>query len=341
MQERERFHPRNRHKDNMNLNTARRGNNQRDRQNFRVAPADRPLLRHHDKGNGSEQVLGMANGQRFMAAEDVSDSDEENMDESDSEPEASKANLVTPSIGDGSHDISEGSLEPPSKRRALATIFDTAQDRASEPKWSNPDPYTVLPPVDEVSRKRKDVVKLIRKARKEAEEIAEEHSQVAANDDFISFGLENDEEAMPTNPAIDGPHINGHGIPGAPQAPPSFSHLQSLHGQGTPKAPESSIRTASATGPAPSSSNIHDSSKISEEIILDYGPVNHHTTFIDPGDENLGNRKRTHDDHIKGRKKGLTHNNGSILADWRPLPGMDPVPWLNRTDIITPNAGFR
>lgn len=87
-------------------------------------------------------------------------------------------------------------LEPPTKRQALDS--NGAADGESIPKWSNPDPYSVLPPVDEVHRKRKDPVAFIRKAFKPAESKAIAQSQVAANDDFISF---NDDVAESTRPS--------------------------------------------------------------------------------------------------------------------------------------------
>jgi non-canonical poly(A) RNA polymerase PAPD5/7 len=66
-------------------------------------------------------------------------------------------------------------------------------DGDSVPKWSNPDPYTVLPPPEEVTGKRIDFVKLIRKAKVEDAEKAAGHNSVAANDDFISFGDEEED----------------------------------------------------------------------------------------------------------------------------------------------------
>ena len=65
------------------------------------------------------------------------------------------------------------------------------QQQPSAPKWSNPDPYTVLPPPSSDTRGKKlDVVKLIRKARVEtsSEKKPAERDAVASNEDFISFG---------------------------------------------------------------------------------------------------------------------------------------------------------
>lgn len=64
------------------------------------------------------------------------------------------------------------------------------------PKWSNPDPYTVLPPPDETQSKRVDVVKLIRKARIAATAAQPtQEDAVKTNEDFISLsGLVDEDE---------------------------------------------------------------------------------------------------------------------------------------------------
>ena len=68
-------------------------------------------------------------------------------------------------------------------------------------------------------------------------------------------------------------------------------------------------------------------------------------------DEALGSRKRTHDDKIryngrdslgKSERKGKRQKaSGSIVEDWVPGHGIDPIPWIRRADRITANAGFR
>lgn len=307
------------------------------RQSYRAVPADRPLLRRHDEGGSDEQMLGMVKGQTFIAAEDVSDSDEERMDESDSELQDGSGHgpPMDTLAGD---DRAEEAHEPPVKRRALTSDSKAAQSGASEPKWSNPDPYTVLPPLDEASRKRKDVVKLIRKARKGVEEVAAERNQAAANDDFISFSID---EAVPSSPSVHELNGNARGVPGAPSGPRGFSHLHNLHGQEAPRAPGTSIGTTSAQVLGPPPDLAPNPPKVPEKVVLDLGRSNYQNLPAYGGDENLGNRKRTHDDSIKGRKKGNVTNNGSILHDWKPISGMDPVPWLQKTDMITANAGFR
>ena len=89
--------------------------------------------------------------------------------------------------------------EPPAKRQAISA--DRATNSDSIPKWSNPDPYSVLPPVDEIQRKRKDPVAYIRKAFKATEAKSVAQNQVAANDDFISFDDDVAESTAPSSRA--------------------------------------------------------------------------------------------------------------------------------------------
>jgi non-canonical poly(A) RNA polymerase PAPD5/7 len=86
-------------------------------------------------------------------------------------------------------DISASGDEEHRSKRLRLEANSTLTSEA--PRWSNPDPYTSLPPVDDSSRKRKDVVKLIRKARVET---AAAPGTVVANDqDFISFDIDDDD----------------------------------------------------------------------------------------------------------------------------------------------------
>ena len=330
--------PRINHHDNKNLNQARRGRTYKPRAAYRAAPADRPLLRHHDQPDSTEQMLGMANGQKFMAAEDISDSDEEQMSESDQSGSDDVDLVDKPMAGQGGQ-AAEDVQEPASKRRALTSIVQGSKDAASEPKWSNPDPYTVLPPTDE-QRKRRDVVKLIRKSRKEAEGSAAELDQAAANDDFISFGMDSGEVSVPPSPSADGQDDTGGGVTGAPSGPRSFSHLQNLHGRDLPESPD---QPAAALSLRSTLGSAQDSTRIPDEVVLDMpqDKNNSHTIYGPRGDDALGNRKRTRDDNIKGYKNEVSLINGSILHDWIPPPGTNPTPWLRKTETLTANAGFR
>ena len=356
MQENSRPRPRDQHRDNRNLNRPRGGHNShRGRSNYSnyVAPSDRPLLRHRNE-TGSEELLGMteeqANIRRYMPAEDLSDSDEEAMDESDSDADNAEQN-------------DDGLVEPPKKRRVVGSGKRHGADGDSEPKWSNPDPYTVLPPVDEEARKRKDVVKLIRKSDLHTAAKPSQHNQVAANDDFISFEFEDDEGltrdgVLPSPSSVDHDDY-GVGVAGAPSGPrQQFSHLDNLHGQASGDAPGtySKAETANSLGPPPTFFEI--APLVPEEVVVDTqlsrGIIlpedlmgDNASAFLPHDDGALGNRKRTRDDEIKGekvrsrKKTGFGQANGSVLPEWVPGQATDPVPWLRRSDTITANAGFR
>lgn len=291
-----------------------------------------------------------ASTRRYMPAEDVSDSDEEPMDESDSGADNAEQN-------------GDGSLEPPKKRRNVGLGKRHSAGGDSEPKWSNPDPYTVLPPVDEEARKRKDVVKLIRKSDLHTAAKASQHNQVAANDDFISFGFEDDEvsirnEAPPSPSSVDQDDY-GVGESGPPSGPrQQFSHLENLHGQASEDAPGTNgkAETANSLGPPPAffefaplvPEDIVVDTQLSHGIILPENSKGANASAYLPHDDGaLGNRKRNHDDEIKGekvrsrKKAGFGQANGSVLPEWVPSQNTDPVPWLRRSDHITANAGFR
>lgn len=370
--------------DNMNLNRPGRGNFHKPHQNYRAAPADRPLLRHHDAGASSEQLLGMTSVQKFMATDDVSDSEEEQMDESNSDVDQSDPdktdNATLPTTADIDSSV-ETSLEPAAKRRAVGS---NAPDGNIAPKWSNPDPYTVLPPVDEAQRKKKDVVKLIRKARMDAEANTNDQSQVAANDDFISFGMDDSKEDIPSSfPGAGDRDDFGRGVPGAPSGPSGprpFSHLENLHSQDAPGTNGVAL-SASSLGPPPSresssqkymEGNVnqtisnstgntevearngsytepeHALSRLETEGInarLDIGSKYDHEfetrAIADLGGDDLGNRKRTYNDVIKGNKKGGERINGSILYEWLPYPGKNPTPWISSAEAALADTGYR
>ena len=320
----------------------------------RWATAARPLLSSRT-GSSPHRLLSEAAAQnqiqRFLPAEDVSDSGEEDMDESDAEDELA-ADQDPPFTFDATQEMPlggfesnppEGTLEPPAKRRATDATKEAKQE-SSVPKWSNPDPYTVLPPVDESQRKRKDVVKIIRKARIAAEKEETTENQVAANDDFISFGFGGDkvanEKSRSSSPSEPG---NGHQprVPGAPTGPRSFSHLNHLHGPKTHGAPGTSDLGPSAIelGPPPGLTNGPQEAK--PNFVMKRPDI-----YPDQA-EALGNRKRTHEDEIKGEaikvavKAHKPISSGSILREWQCSGNINPTPWLVDDHRPTEMSGFR
>ena len=301
-----------------------RGYHRQGRGGLRAATAERPLLKLQG-AETSEHMLGMdQGGARFLNADDLSDTEEE-MDESEPESNHEPNDQLSggPSLANEPQDVSVDELkEPPIKRRALLS---DSKEGSSVPKWSNPDPYTVLPPVDDSQRRRKDVVKLIRKARVAAEK-DKTQNEVSANNDFISFGLEDDnlgegEGASPPPGAPTGPrHLNGHSFIDTANGPPGmFSVPIMIDKMGPPP----------GLPPKPEN-NLDGSGKVQN------GP--------------LGSRKRTYDDEIKGeppgppfpQKKGKgDKSNGSLSREWIPSNDKDPTPWLVKSVTQTENPGFR
>ncbi|KAH7070210.1 hypothetical protein FB567DRAFT_612987 [Paraphoma chrysanthemicola] len=152
-----------------NANGQRRGGYRKQR-----APHERALLQHREDGS-PEHTYGVSDGpSRFLNPDEMSDDEEADMDvETDASSEE------------------DGEVQ----NHKIAKVQAPRPDGNSVPRWSNPDPYTALPPPSETTGVKKDVVKFIRKAKnQEAEKIAG-NNDVADNVDFISFGDPDDDES--------------------------------------------------------------------------------------------------------------------------------------------------
>ncbi|KAL8953921.1 MAG: hypothetical protein Q9222_000208 [Ikaeria aurantiellina] len=317
----------------------------------RWATAARPLL-SSKRENSPENLLAQEAVQdrahRYLPADDVSDSEEEAMEESDAEevPEldgtsgAHSPGAMEEVSNDPNLENSAEIVEPPAKRRATAVAVKDTKSETSLPKWSNPDPYTVLPPVDEVQRKRKDVVKIIRKARISVEKETFSPNQVSANDDFISFGGSThvDDGTRSLSPPEPN-EAHAAWVPGAPTGPRAFSHRDNLHGDTASTAPGTlnagpSVRDL---GPPPGLGNA-----LRPESKRD---TNGHSYYPDQG-EAFGDRKRTRDDEFKSDsvakiKIRKAESNGSVLRQWVPYADTHPTPWLLGDYRNTEDSGFR
>ena len=128
------------------------------------AAHDRAILKHVDDDTTTEQMVGMNGDTQPKFAEYISSSE----DDSDS---------------DDSSDEDEADGESRKKR-----VKTSNADGDEKPKWSNPDPYSALPPPDAVAGPKKDIVQTIRKAKVEATAAAATSTNaVKENADFISF----------------------------------------------------------------------------------------------------------------------------------------------------------
>lgn len=176
----------------------------------------------------------------------------------------------------------------------------------SEPKWSNAEVYTAAPPQpDGSSKKRVDVVKMIRLAKLQAEKDKAAVNEAAQGDDFISFGQE-DVPEVPAN---------------APAAP---------------KAMTAPVKTHAVSHPPQSAEviDLTDETISHTPVIASFPPVN------DSIAEKLQSRKRKRaDDEAedasgirtpkKRAKKGrLPEPNGSVLGSWGRSKS-DNAPWFN------------
>jgi len=149
--------------------TARGGRGGRgSRGNFRGRWQPRPahnraILGFTDNG-ATEEMFGTHEHAKFDAAMDSSDDD--SVDEDDEEDD-----------------------EQPRKR---VKAEKEVEEQAARPQWSNPDPYSVLPPTDVVTTAKKDIVQTIRKRKAEAAATAATVNSIAKNDDYISFNFDDD-----------------------------------------------------------------------------------------------------------------------------------------------------
>lgn len=151
-----------------------RGRFDRDKRNTRHQPyrpngrpfrstASRPLL--SQQHGGDQQILrDTSAADKFRNLDEITDSEEDAMSESEDE-------------------------EQPAKK--AKTAEQDSPVPAELHKWSNPDPYTALPPGAESSGKRTDVLKLIRKAKIAHEK--DKADKITESEDFISFDFEDDQ----------------------------------------------------------------------------------------------------------------------------------------------------
>ncbi|PWY69566.1 putative topoisomerase family protein TRF4 [Aspergillus heteromorphus CBS 117.55] len=163
----------------------------------RPSTSERPLLRSRREVTPDQlRAPGSTDEKpalKFARLENLSDSEEADMDVSSAD---------------------EDEAAHPRKKRAVDTngtgtaTAAPAPAPAPIPKWSNPDPYTALPPPDETTSKRVDVVKLIRKARIAATAAQPAEDPVKSNEDFISLsGMvdDDDDKQNPPDGAPTGP----------------------------------------------------------------------------------------------------------------------------------------
>lgn len=294
--------------------------------------SERPLLCAEREAT-PEQLKDMVEAEaRFRAVEDLSDSQESDMElDSDSQP------------CDGASSDDE---RPVQKR--VKTSAAVNSDVASEaPKWSNPDPYTALPPVHDAAAKRKDFVGLIRKAKTLS---GKENAAAGVSTDFISFGFDDvPDEAEPASESDDSElEIIATREVVKDAKSKKFSHLDNLHPDRTAPGVSSASASVDMLGPPPSMPpgllpNFPGASRS-----LDVWPP---PPPLPPTNDNPMSRKRTRDelddevtnlqqDFAGGKKKGGKIN-GDIIQEWRAKRKDTSTPWCTVDHSVTENLGHR
>ncbi|KAJ0109802.1 topoisomerase TRF4 [Diaporthe amygdali] len=254
--------------------------------------AERAILQSTDNNKPREDFADTQNGVTYRTFDQLSDSDEADMDISDDENESAQ----------------------PSAKRARTAANSTADEA---PKWSNPDPYTALPPEQDPDKKKKDVVQLIRKARVEPAK-STRTSLPADDEDFIRCESgsedEQDEEEFIDPLTYNRERSSARGIPGTTAPRPAAS------------LPAVSIATS---GPSKAASAAPTANKAIKRVDFEMDL---------PKSTDLGSRKRTHDDvlklpaHAQLKAAPKRPSGGSIVSEWRLKKGENNSPWVTVPD---------
>jgi non-canonical poly(A) RNA polymerase PAPD5/7 len=234
---------------------------------------------------------------------------------------------------DGEDDMEEGKDDDGHSTKR--TKQDPATDDGnSVPKWSNPDPYTALPPSDVSRGKKTDVVDFIRKAKLAAEQEKEsnQRNDVADNVDFISFGMDDEETIVPSATAESTQPVTSQAITGSmndlpqklsvptPSTSNQFSHLSNLH-------PMLNAGSSTTTYPTPVSSTQRYSAA---QPVADSWP---------PRDIDAAVGMRPLQRQPKGKKRKHIVD-GEIESEWESVDRASATPWCTVDHSDTENMGY-
>ncbi|KAK5118087.1 hypothetical protein LTR62_004133 [Meristemomyces frigidus] len=200
---------------------------------------------------------------------------------------------------------------------------------AAAPKWSNPDPYTALPPPESLGAPKKDIVQVIRKAKNDAVEGDPVQNPVQENVDFISLNF--DDEFQEDDVSEDSDAMGVESLKqaplNAPSGPSSFSHRPDLHAvipsaQAT-KEPQSTATKwlqDNARGGKTKSAPLDLIPATDEELVDQY---------LSRGAE----KKRKREDGTRSQR-------GNIIDAWI-ATNSDPAPWCKTDHVETSSTATR
>lgn len=269
-----------------------RGGRGRGRGGRYIKPAHNRAILAFTEDGVAEEMFGTAEHAKFDAAMESSDADEDEDDEDD---------------------------EQPQKR---VKVNDEAEAPPARPQWTNPDPYSVLPPTDVVTTAKKDIVQTIRKRKSEAVAAAATVNSIAQNDDFISFNFDDDEIKEESEEGeIASSEGNDDDFVGAPSA------LSAARLPPPPPPEDNSYNSYNAYIPPPP-----------PDLPLPPPP----SGFVMPSDDELmktyaggaaGKRKR-------GFEQTVSSSAGTIVDEWLP-DGSNMTPWVPQNAGYTSSVGLR
>lgn len=191
---------------------------------------------------------------------------------------------------------------------------------AALPKWSNPDPYTALPPPDFLGAPKKDVVKLIRKAKIESGPNTDSASGVKDNIDFISFNDVSEEGEL-----SDGDSTRA-------ASPPRYA----------PKGPSTMRRRHPENGKQVSYSTAAQNSRSMGRTLDDEvgSPPSPPEGLVMPTDEELVTQYAGGPKGRKRKREQQSKGLGDILPEWE-TDGSNATPWCTDDHSRTAKVGLR
>lgn len=214
----------------------------------------------------------------------------------------------------------------------------------SAPKWSNPDPYTALPPPDTLGGPKKDIVQIIRKAKNEQAAKDEGRDKLADNSDFIAFKFDDDDQndaAEDENGSDEDGDTNMDAVPAkspAQTGEPSFSHRDTFHRK------TSSSALPAAGGPSPSSFTPINQRTYAQT------PVPGSTEYGGPPPRPLGEMQLAEPpspivpepvSRAPKRKSRDTYQFGDVVEEWQVVNGQPTTPWCQNDYSATTEIGWR
>lgn len=195
-----------------------------------------------------------------------------------------------------------------------------AADASAVPKWSNPDPYTVLPPPETLGAPKKDIVQTIRKAKNEK---ASKVDKVADNSDFISFNF-GDEDDGEEDAAVDPPSPPVAKSP-ANSGAPTFSHRDSFH-----------RKTSTASTPQTNGTTLSPSTSINKRQQAPIS-ISSNSQHANPTPSIVAETVS------RPPKRKARHNMqmGDVTEDWQVKDGQPVAPWCTKDHSDTTDVGLR